>query len=78
MQVGRIDRHEDDPAWRGSPWEAIEVRWDETGDNSIVSMWELTSPDAPLYRWASEEFNLPCGGIWYSMHNSYAYAISAG
>ncbi|KAK9916851.1 hypothetical protein WJX75_007876 [Coccomyxa subellipsoidea] len=45
---GRVQRDRFDPL-RDSPWEALRVRWDSGGQETMVSMWEIQPEDPPAW-----------------------------
>ncbi|CAL8466728.1 g6264 [Coccomyxa elongata] len=45
---GRVQRDRFDPL-RNSPWEALRVRWDSGGQETMVSMWEIQQEEESLW-----------------------------
>ena len=43
---GTIVRFRPNPVWSGSPWEAVEIRWDNEGGSQVISLFETKSAQA--------------------------------
>ena len=39
-------RFRPNPIWFGSPWEAVEIRWDNEGGSQVISLFETKSAQA--------------------------------
>ena len=49
MYGGTSLRFCSNPAWRGSAWEAAEIRWDNEGGSQIISLFETKGKEV-VYR----------------------------